>query len=224
MAVRTVPLINDQVYHIFNRSLERKPIFSCIRDNERVLTTLSFYRFANIPVKLSYFLTWSAERRIQLLDNLEKENKVIIRVLCFSLMPNHFHLLLRQVSDGGISTYLGLLQNSFTKYFNTKRKRKGHLFEGQFKAVRIETEEQLLHVSRYIHLNPYTSFVVKNLEDLSSYPWSSLPSYLGKARGFVTTEDILSSFKNTEAYKEFVFGQADYQRTLESIKHLVLED
>jgi putative transposase len=64
-------------------------------------------------------------------------------------------------------------------------KRKGHLFLGQFKAVRIETDEQLLHLTRYIHLNPYSSFVVKKSRGFNFYKWSSLPEYLNKTSSFL---------------------------------------
>lgn len=158
------------------------------------------------------------------MQELEKENKVFVSIICFCLMPNHFHLLVRQKEENGISKFLSQFQNSFTKYFNTRIKREGHIFLGQFKAVRIETDEQLLHVSRYIHLNPYSSFVVKEFNDLLSYQWSSLLQYMKKDKGFVSPDIILSEFKKPQNYYKFISDQADYQRELEAIKHLVLEE
>lgn len=217
-----MPLVNEQVYHIFNRSIDRKPIFTQQKTNQRAMETLSFYRFANVPVRLSYFLLWSNERKTQLLRELEKSKDCLVKILCFALMPNHFHLLLLQEKEKGISKFVSQFQNSFTRYFNTKHRRKGHLFEGQFAAVRVESDEQLVHLSRYIHLNPYTSYVVKNLKDLLSYPHSSLLDYLGEPSGFCDKDMVLSQFKDRESYKKFVFDQADYQRELERIKHLTL--
>jgi putative transposase len=118
---------------------------------------------------------------------------------------------------------LALFQNSITKYRNTKYKKEGHLFSGRFKAVRIEDESQLLHVHRYIHLNPYTSYVVKNIADLENYPYSSFREYLGLDEGFCNKNVILSSFSNIDEYKKFVFNQADYQRELKKITHLVFD-
>lgn len=223
MPLRKTPLINGQIYHIFNRSLDRKSIFTHKKDAGRALEALSFYRFENIPIRLSFFLDWSDERKRQLLNELKEKNKVLVKIICFCLMPNHFHLLLKQEKDEGISKFLSQFQNSFTRYLNTKHRRKGHLFEGQFKGVRIETDEQLVHLSRYIHLNPYSSFVVKNLKDLLSYPWSSLLDYLDEASDFCEKDIILSNFKNSQEYKKFLFDQTDYQRKLEKIKHLILE-
>ena len=225
MALRKTPLVNGQIYHIFNRSIDRKPIFIHQKENQRAFNTLSFYRFSDIPVRLSYFLTWSAERKDQLLKELEKNKNYLVKVLCFCLMPNHFHFLLSQEKEGGISKFVAQFQNSYTRYLNIKYKRKGHLFEGQFKAVRVETDEQLVHLSRYIHLNPYSLFVVKQIDDLFSYSYSSLQEYLGKTSGFCDREIILSHFKNLkEEYKKFIFDQADYQREIERIKHLTLEE
>lgn len=138
-------------------------------------------------------------------------------------MPNHFHLQLRQRKDNGISKFLANLQNSLTHYFNTRSNRVGHLFEGQFKAVRIESEEQLFHIHRYIHLNPYTGFIVKNIDNLLMYQWSSLKEYINNKKNLCETKYILSHFKTRKKYLAFILNQADYQKKLNKIKHLILE-
>lgn len=139
-------------------------------------------------------------------------------------MPNHFHLQLKQKEDQGIAKFLSNLQNSFTRYFNISHERDGSLFLDQFKAIRIETDEQLIHVSRYIHLNPYTGYVVKSLKDLENYSWSSFPDYFQEGENLIEKDFILSFFKSSEEYKRFVFDQADYQRKLKEIEHLLLEN
>lgn len=222
MPSRIVPLITNQIYHVFNRSVERIPTFTSIKAAKRAIDTISYYRFEHLPVRLSYFLAWSDTKQKELSKQLEQENKTLVTNICYCFMPNHFHFLIKQNQENGISKFLSNFENSFTKYFNTTNKRKGHLFLGQFKAVRIETDEQLLHISRYIHLNPYSSFVVKNLEDLLSYKWSSLGEYLDKRNGFCDKEIILSKFKKI-SYLKFISDQADYQRKLETIKHLSLK-
>lgn len=96
-------------------------------------------------------------------------------------MPNHFHLLLQQIRDGGITEFISKLTNSYTRYFNIRNKRIGPLFQGEFKAVHVETDEQLIHLSRYIHLNPIVSYITKKLE---SYQWFSYLEYLGRAKTY----------------------------------------
>lgn len=223
MPARFTPLVTDQYYHIFNRGVNKQPIFEAIRDYKRALDILNFYSF-NPKLRFSKFLLLSKEEKSNFMDNLHKVNDKLVDIICFCLMPNHFHLLLNQMKDNGISKFMANLQNSFTRYFNTKHERIGPLLQGQFKAVLIEDDNQLLHLSRYIHLNPYSSYIVKNLGILEEYPWSSFPEYLGRTAIEICNKNvILSQFKDRIAYKKFVFDQADYQRKLEAIKHLVLE-
>lgn len=222
MPGRIVPIVTNEVYHVFNRGIDRRTTFSTKREFARAIETIKFYRFVKPPVRLSKFLTLPHERQKDILKALS-EKETLIDVICFCLMPNHFHLLLRQKKDNGISKFLSNFQNSYTRYFNTRHERDGALLLDQFKAVRIETDEQLLHVSRYIHLNPYTSFVVKSLDELRTYPWFSLSNYLRGEASFIDTHFVLSFFKNVKDYERFVFDQADYQRRLKEIEHLTIE-
>lgn len=136
-------------------------------------------------------------------------------------MPNHFHLLLKQTSDGGISEFVGKLINSYTKFYNLKYNRVGPLFQGQFKAVLIESDEQLIHVSRYIHLNPITSFLVK---DLSDYEWSSYNEYTNNHKGICKKDEILGFFKDEASYQKFCLDQISYAQNLERIKHQLIDE
>lgn len=223
MPGRLYPLVTNEIYHVFNRGIDHRPTFTNSREHQRAIITLKFYQSASSSIKLSQFLILNKERQKDIWQRLKKQKK-LVEHLSFSLMPNHFHFLLRQTAEGGISKFMSNFQNSYTRYFNTRHERVGPLFLDQFKAVRIETEEQLLHVSRYIHLNPYSSFVVKSLKELKSYPWFSLPEYLGLANENVCEKTIiLANFKAPKDYQKFVFDHADYQRELEKIKHLTFE-
>lgn len=221
MPQRKILLVNNEFYHIFNRSINKEPIFVKQRDCQRSLKTISYYMFKNPPIRLSYFLALGQEKRFEITKTFYSK---IVDVVSFALMPNHFHFLLKQNEDKGISKFLALFENSYTRYFNTKNNRQGHVFQGQFKAVRIEDDDQLLHVNRYIHLNPYSSYVVKTLADLESYPYSSFPEFLNSLPSKIYNKEIiLDHFPAISKYKEFVFDQANYQRKLEEIKHLILE-
>src|SRR3989344_7388440 len=171
MPRRKEPLVTDEIYHVFNRGIDKRPTFTDRREFSRAAEALRFYQLLNPPMKLSLFLKLRPDRNV--------DQKHLVEVLAFCFMPNHFHFLLRQTYDNGISKFISNFLNSYTKYFNTKHERTGPLFLGQFKAVRLEADEQLLHVSRYIHLNPYTSYVVKEIKDLGDYEWSSFRDYLG---------------------------------------------
>lgn len=212
MPLRIIPLVNGQYYHIFNRSINKEPIFTRLKDCQRAIFTMNYYRFKDSPLKLAYFLALGFDVRNDIMVSLIKTSKTLVDIICYCLMPNHFHILLKQNEENGIS-----------RFFNTKHSRQGHLFQGQFKAVRIEDEEQLIHVSRYIHLNPYSSFVVKTITNLKEYRHSSLKEYLDSAVGICKKEIVTSLFSKKFTYEKFVFDSADYQRKLNTIKHLAIE-
>ena len=223
MPGRLTPLVNDQVYHVFNRGIDHRPTYTDKLEFKRAMTTIDFYRFANPPMKLSKFLKLSNEERERISREIKSGNNKLVDLLAFCLMPNHFHFVIRQLKINGISKFLANFQNSYTKYFNTKSERNGPLFLDQFKAVIVETDEQLLHVSRYIHLNPLTSYVVKQFDNLLKYPWSSFNEYINGRASICEINTILSFFKHPDDYVSFVKDNASHQRELHRIKHLLLE-
>ncbi|MFQ5452512.1 MAG: transposase, partial [Candidatus Paceibacterota bacterium] len=146
----------------------------------------------------------------------------LVRVLAYTIMPNHFHFLLRQEKEGGIQTFMQKLSNSFSHYYNTVNNSRGPVFEGTFEAVRIETEKQLLHVSRYIHLNAVTAHLV---DEPRNYEFSSYGLYVSQERAnknsWIDTSIIMSYFKTSKHHQKFVIDNKDYQRRLHEIKHLI---
>lgn len=222
MPGRITPLITNEVYHVYNRGINRQPTFTTKREYQRAILAIKYYKISEPPIRLSKFLQLQKERQEEVQEAINQRDK-LVEILCFCLMPNHFHFLLKQKKEKGISKFLANFQNSYTRYFNTLNERDGALFLDQFKAKRIETDEQLIHVSRYIHSNPYTGFIVKSFADLETYPWSSFPHYPSGVNDFIDTELILEMFKDSASYKKFVLDQADYQRRLKEIEHLILE-
>ena len=219
---RTVPFVSNQVYHVFNRSIARLPIFIEKNDYQRVLDLVNYYRFSKPPLRFSHYKRLSKEQKIEFEKLHMVNNKSVLNILAYCIMPNHFHFLLRPKKDNAISDFMRNIQNGYSKYFNTKTERTGSLFQFMFKAVRMETDQQLLHVSRYIHLNPVTSYM-REVKDLDAYEWSSFKDYVFDTNSFIDKEMVLGGFKSRDDYKQFVFDQAEYQRELGRIKHLVLE-
>lgn len=224
MPSRKIPLVTDHYYHIFNRGVNKQPIFFSMKDYKRALETLEFYSYSPMPLRYSKFLQLNRDERTQILFSLKKTGIKLISFICFCLMPNHFHFLLKQKVDGGITRFMSNFQNSFTRYSNTKYEMIGPLLQGEFKSVLAEDDSQLLHLSRYIHLNPYTSAIVKDVIELESYPWSSYAEYVkDTSMNFCDKEIVLSFFKNKDEYKNFVWDRVAYQRELARIKHILLE-
>lgn len=188
------------------------PIFLSAHDFKRFLRTIQYYILEGPKPKFSAFTP--------LTFILNQSNK-IIELNAYCLMPNHFHFLIKQLRDEGITEFVSKLSNSYTKYFNTKYNRVGPLLQGEFQTVHIESNEQLLHVNRYIHLNPSVNLITKSLDD---YLWSSYHEYTNERdNGFCIKEVVLEQFPSKKAYKEFVHDQEDYGRVLESIKHKLID-
>ena len=165
-------------YHITSRGNERKSIFRMKRDYERFLSYLE-----------------SATERYG------------AQIHCFSLMPNHYHLLL-EIPRGNLRQILHHLNTSYTNYFNARTGRVGHLFQGRYRSILVEKDAYALELSRYIHLNPVRASLVKHP---SEYPWSSYLAYTGirKDWDWLKTDFILNQFgrdkkKSRNKYRRFV--------------------
>ena len=212
MPARAVPFVNAEYYHIFNRGVAKMPIFNNFYDYKRFIKTMIYYSIEGPKPRFSVFTPTTT-----ILDTSRK----IVDFICYCLMPNHFHFLLRQRRQGGITEFVSKLSNSYTKYLNIKNNRIGPLLQGDFKAVHIETNEQLLHVSRYIHLNPLVGYVTR---DLDTYRWSSYIEYVNDIGNEICDKKIiLDQFRSKKEYKHFVLDQEDYGKRLEMIKHQLLD-
>ncbi len=219
---RKIIFAENEFYHVFNCGVEKRTIFTSRYEFLRFIDLMNYYRFSNPPLRYSKYITLNIEERTQYLSALEKQPQVV-EIVAFCLMNNHFHFLLKQIQENGISTFISQITNGYTKYFNTKHDRSGYLFQGTFKAVHVNSDEQLLHLSRYIHLNPVMSFLIK-LEELVNYPWSSYPSYVDASNSRMVSSQLINGFfSNKNSYSKFVLDHVDYARQLKEIKDLLLE-
>ncbi len=223
MPQRPVVLANNEIYHVFNRSIAGESIFA---QNQKVnlskaLEIINYYRFPQ-KMRLSKYKSLSSELKQQYLDALENTIP-LVEVYVFAFMPNHYHFLLKQICDKGIATFIANFQNSFAKMFNLKSSRNGALSQNAFKAKRIISDEQFTHISRYIHLNPVTSYMVE-FDKLSDFKWTSFPVYATDEQiPFINPDFLLKIFRSKEKYVKFVADQVGYQRNLAYIKDLIME-
>ena len=144
-----------------------------------------------------------------------------IEIIAYCLMPTHIHFILKQLKDNGISIFMNNLCNSYSRYFNTKHKRKGPLWEGRFKKILVESDEHLLHLTRYVHLNPVTAHLVNKPENWQFSSYFEYSSDINENRRICNYGSLIDiSFRQ---YKEFVENGISYQRELAKIKNLILE-
>ncbi|MBI4097067.1 MAG: transposase, partial [Candidatus Levybacteria bacterium] len=175
-------------YHVYNRGVEKRKIFQDEHDYAVFLYYLKIYLS---PVEeLKQLITSSKmNMRVQRFFPLNLSQE--LDLLTFVLMPNHVHLLIKQYKVNSITKLMHRLSTSYTMYFNKKYKRVGSLFQGVYKACLVETDEYLLHLSRYIHLNPGY-----HLSSLRNMNFSSYPYYLGNMQAsWVKPETILHFFR-----------------------------
>ena len=217
-------MVVGEIYHVYNRGIGGQPIYGRKSDYRRFLESMFYYQNSETPLRYSQFVMLPTTERQKLLSDLAKENNRLVEIICYCLMPNHFHVITKQVIEKGIALFISNLSNSYTRFYNVKYDRDGPLFKGKFQAVRIEDDEQLLHTTRYIHLNPYTSYITKTADDLLSYPYSSFNMYrITPNDNRINTTDVLSHFSSIEKFTNFTLDQRDYQRRLGDIKHLIHE-
>ena len=176
---------SDSYYHIYNRGNAKQDIFVEPED----------YRFFLLRLVQNIFPEKFEDHRTPPLP----QNS--FSLISYCLMPNHFHFLLRQNKDTSPSKLLSRISTSYSKYFNKKYDRVGHLFQDQFKQILIENNEYLLWLSAYINQNPKTANMVKSAED---YPWSSYLSFLKPDKNNICDFTIIrEQFKNTDEYIKF---------------------
>ena len=216
--MRKDPLKNGYLYHICTKSIAGFVIFRSAEDYLRMKEMIKYYAYEKPPIKFSLYQKLLNNSKISSVEEFVKGDR-IVDIIAYCLMPTHLHLILCQLKDNGISRYMKNLLNSYTRFFNIKNKRKGPLWQGRFKSILIQTDEQLLHLTRYIHLNPVSDSLVDKPEQ---WEYSSYREYLKN------TNDTLCNFDqylkiSPKTYKTFVDTRLDYQRKLAEIKHLLLE-
>lgn len=219
---RKIVFRNEYFYHIYNRGIEKRTTFVNRRNYQRMLELLKFYSFKVVPLRYSRFIELPKDRQQQIYLKMVESGK-LIDIVSFCLMPNHFHILLKQLHENGIKIFVSNISNSYTKYFNTKNNRQGSLFQGTFKAILVEDDEQLIHLMRYIHLNPVSGSMI-NLDELGFYEWCSHKYFLeGDNDDFINNQPIMNIFKSIKSYQNFIADQVDYAKKLELIKHQIIE-
>ncbi|MCK5357108.1 MAG: transposase [Elusimicrobiales bacterium] len=171
----------DQIYHIYNRGVDKRIVFSEETDYVRFIHDL--YEFNDIKPAAKY-------SEVQLPNIYGEDRKCLVDIIAFCLMPNHFHLMLRAKTDNGISEFMRKIGTGYTNHFNQKYNRTGALFQGKYKIVHIEKESHFLHLPFYIHANPlnlmYPEWKEKKIKNykhafsfLKKYRWSSFLDYSG---------------------------------------------
>lgn len=210
--MRTTRFAEGEYYHVFNRGVEKRDLFVDRADYERFL--FHVYACNDTHPLLNAHAQY---RGLASIGGRESTRVPLVDILCDCLMPNHFHLLLRQLRPRGVSLFLQKLGTAYTMYFNTKYQRVGGLFQGPYKTVHVARDQYLFPLTRYIHLNPLDLLQPRWKEHgirdwrrarafLAQYPWSSYPDYLMAERfpGLLNTAMLQESFRGPHDYQAYV--------------------
>lgn len=202
-----------EYYHLYNRGVEKRLIFHDIHDRERFLKLLFYCNGVNsINIR-------DIPRGLTSVEKMVKRGESLVDIGAYCLMPNHFHILVREKDGCGISRFMQKLTTAYSMFFNIKYGRKGHLFGASYQSRHANTDEYLKYLYAYIHLNPVKliddEWRVKGIKDkdlarsfVSNYRFSSFNDYCGEKR---ESGDILSStsfpeyFLDPESFRSQMF-------------------
>jgi putative transposase len=218
-----------EIYHILNRGIDKRKIFRDKQDYLRFIHNLFVLNNQNLVNNVFYSFRTGTN------DDSRKPRKMLVSILAFCLMPNHYHLLLREKREGGIIKFMHKIGTGYVKYFNQKYKRKGTIFESRYKSILVSGSNHFLNLPYYIHLNPLDiqfpewrdrriKDYNKAIEYLNNYRWSSHLDYCGKKNfpSITNREFLLDVFGGQEEYKVDIRKWLKEMET-EEMRELVLE-
>jgi len=209
--MRKIQFTQNNIYHIFNRGVEKSDIFEDDNDRWRFLQGLLLFN----DVEASVNLLWQVERAKgvttfktikDFLKNKEEKRIPLVRIMADCLMSNHYHLLLEEIAKNGISRFMHKLGTGYVKYFNGRHSRVGPLFQGRFKAALVDKEKYLEQLLVYINVVNPGQLVEPNLKEegikdinkimnfAEEYPWSTNQEYLGKRDSIIIDKGLLEEF------------------------------
>lgn len=235
--MRKVKFVRGEYYHIYSRTILNVPEFKNYQNADKLFKTFLLANSMNSGRAFDY-LRNDRSPKLEKAIEIARDGKRLVDILCYVIMPDHYHLLIKELKDSGITNFIRKCNISIAKYINIKNNRRGTLFESRFQSKHIDSNEYLLHLSVYIHLNPLDFISGRDwrenkLKDwpsiknkLIQYPWSSLRSFLdeGNENPIISGEEIiLSQFSNRNEYELFLREWAEEGFEVDKIKDMLID-
>ena len=215
--------VEGGIYHIYNRGVEKRDIFLDEQDYKVFLYYLKTYLTVpdnkkKTPLKIS---------RLGPDFDLYKN----INLFCYVLMPNHFHLLLKQIPKNAMTELMRRISNAYVKYFNDKYKRVGPLFQGRYKSILVSEDEYFMRLSLYIHINPIELSEYSDIQKFKHYPYSSYLDYIGKRNTSWINKDYILDYIEEEnkfvtyekIIKGFILDSGKYNKYKKELVPILLD-
>ncbi|MEK7156943.1 MAG: transposase [Patescibacteria group bacterium] len=226
MGARKTQFAEDEYYHVYNRGVDKRSIFDDYEDVERFLQCMKEFNVVE-PIGSLYENSF---RRDQLGGEASKlvadgEDIPLVEFTAYCLNPNHYHFVLKQLVDRGIEKFMQKIGTGHTMFFNNKYERSGSLFQGVFKAVHIDSNEYLLHISAYANLNNRVHQLGGLASKLVRSSWGEYTDE--RVRGICNKEVILDQFRSMGEYKEFALSSLESivqkRNEMKGIENFLLE-
>lgn len=222
--MRKTEFANGEHYHVFNRGVDKREIFSNTKDYDRFLLGMDLLNDKKDGLMIEWRDYKESNPKATIKDFLKpgfRKREPLVKIIAYCLNPNHYHFILEQVFNKGVERFMHKIGTSHTKYFNKRRKRSGTLFQGRFKSVHIDSNEYLLYLSAYVNKNNFIHGYNKN----DSWPHSSLHCYLGKKEDKLVNKNIiLGQFENIKEYDKFLKDNALYMKEKKEMEKYLIED
>ena len=227
--------VNGEIYHVVTRGVEKRPIFSDEPDYYRAIFSLFEFNDKKHVIMRDRRRDRLYHKKIGQ-EQFSATREMLVEILTFCFMPNHIHLLLKQLKNNGVTDFMRKVGTGYAGYFNRKYNRKGHVFQNRFLAVLIKDDNQLKIVFTYVHANPI-SLIEPNWKEvgikesektigfLENYKWSSYQDYIGK-KNFpsVTERKFLSEIMDKEqGCKNFIENWIEYKKEIKDFGDAQLE-
>jgi len=202
-----VPLVTNETYHIFNKGIDKRNIFIDKSDYLRFYSSLLHFNTKKPIISLRDLNT----------DILPSADEKLVKIKSYCFLPNHFHLLLEQSVDGGVSEFMKKIGGGYTLYFNEKYSRSGSLFQGTFKRVHVSTDEYYQYLFAYINKNHF----VHNLPDTQDIYTTSSLHFNGVKKSKLISTDAPLGYDNESAV---LLARDIYEKRNDSIDRIIRDD
>jgi putative transposase len=223
--MRKIQFAEGQLYHIYNRGTDKRKIFLDDSDYQRFLLSMQLMNDEQSDL-MSQWKDFKTANPNAGLDSFPRlglgKEKPLVKYICFSLLPNHYHLILKQIADRGIERFMHKIGVGYSMYFNKRYDRSGVLFQGKFKASQIKPNN-LLYLSAYVNCNAE----IHGIARAETYRWSSFLEYVGKRKKGLCENGkkiILDDFKDGEDYKKFAKENVKHFQEKKQDEKMMLEE
>ena len=211
--MRNIRIVTGEHYHVFNRGVDKRDIFVDADDLNRLFQSMLEFNTVE-PIGSIYENSF---RKKTLGNSVSKREERLVDFIAYCLNQNHYHFILRQIRDNGVEKFMHRLGLGYTKFFNNKHDRTGVLFQGKYKAVHVDSNEYLLHLSVYVNLN---NRVHRSGNRITRSSWNE---YVRDTAGICKKEIILDQFPNIGAFQKFTEGSLEGIRGRKEMEKLLLE-